>query len=284
MTDPFRIATRDELWSRGRLLESRISHGEAIHDDHGIVAIDASDRALLEACGRELERLREAMPDDGRVRLVATASSEEVFATMTITRGALSVVSSPEHAQRDDELLRSIGAIEPEGSPVDYRGIPIVWRNGSGSVLLHEAIGHAAEHDHEPIEWPEWLEVSMPLRMRRATFRDVPLRRMTTLIARQNNAPFELPPRRIEVLLVGGGAYEPLDQRVTIHVAAADLVDGNVIRRLPPFEIHETRSAVARAIAGAEGDPIRYPGVVCSREGQELVVGSFAPLMVTRFR
>ena len=33
--------------------------------------------------------------------------------------------------------------------------------------------------------------------------------------------------------------------------------------------------------ARQHGPPLRYPGVICSREGQELYVPSFAPLMVT---
>src|SRR5438067_1789349 len=44
----------------------------------------------------------------------------------------------------------------------------------------------------------------------------------------------------------------------------------------------EWREQIAASIAGAIGEPIHYPGVICSREGQELAVGSFAPVMVTR--
>src|ERR1051325_9591791 len=47
----FVIATRDELWLRGRLVESRLSHGEAIEDERGIVASDARDDALVAICG-----------------------------------------------------------------------------------------------------------------------------------------------------------------------------------------------------------------------------------------
>lgn len=284
MTGHFRIATRDELWLRGVLLESRQSHGEAHEDERGIIASDAFDKALMDRCGSELQRLREAMPAEGRVRLVATASTDEVSATMTIGLGGLSVVTSPEHARADYELLKgATGAPDARTTPID-KATPIVWRNGSASVLLHEAIGHPAEHEQAPLDWPSWLDVETPMRMRRETFRDVPLRRMTALVARQRNAPFELPFPRIEVLLIAGGAYEPLTEVVTLRVAAADLVDDSGTRRLAPFEIRETRAAVARACAGAEGDPIRYPGVVCSREGQELVVGSYAPVMVTRFQ
>ena len=286
----FRIATRDEIWQRGVLYESRLSHGEAIEDDRGITATDADDAALLDRCGHEITKLREAMPSEGRVRLVATATNEdEVATTMTITLGGMSVVTSAEHAAADFALLKaacraaSQAAVEPDnlrGRPT----FPLVWRNGSAAVLLHEAVGHALEHDQPDVTWPAWLSCDAPLRMRRATFRDVPLRRMTSVVVRQNGAPFELPFPRIEVLLVAGGSYEPLTETVTIQIAAADLVNESGTTRLSPFEIRESRSAIAEACIGAEGEPVRYPGVVCSREGQELVVGSFAPLLVTRFR
>lgn len=280
MTDTFRIATRDELWLRGRLVERRLSHGEAIEDEHGIRASDVRDDALVAICEREIERMHAVMPRDARVRLVATASRDEVASTMTIGLRGLSVVTSPEHAREDYELLRAIASIdaEPQGEPIDYRGIPMIWRNGSAAVLLHEAIGHAKEHDHAPIEWPSWLHVDVPLRLRRETFRDVPLLRMTTLAASGGQALLPVQ-NAIEILLVAGGSYEPLTQLVTLRIAAANYAG----RRLPPFEIRASRDDVARAIIGAEGETLRYPGVVCSREGQELVVGSFAPVMVTRF-
>lgn len=277
MTLPFRIATRDELWLRGRLVERRLLHGEAIQDDHGIIATDTRDDALVAICDHEMQRMHDAMPRDARVRLVATASTEEQSSTMTIGLRGLSIVTSPEHAAVDYALLREIASVEPSGVAIDYHGVPIVWRNGSAAVLLHEAIGHAKEHDHAPIDLPPWLHVDVPLRMRRATFSDVPLLRMTKLIARGGQAILPVP--SIEILLVAGGEYEPLTQTITLRIAAANF-DG---RRLPPFEIRESREAIARAIIGAEGEPLRYPGVVCSREGQELVVGSFAPVMVTLF-
>ena len=278
----FAIATRDELWSHGRLLESRLLHGEAIEDERGIVATDARDDALVDAAERELARLRDAMPRDARVRLVAEARSDEgVSATMTIRLGELSVVTTREYAFGDYELLKEV---PPSVAPPPRRRLPILWRGGSAAILLHEAIGHAAEENHPPIAWPSWFSVDLGLRLRRATFRDVPLRRMTNLVARQSDAPFELPDPRIDVFLVGGGGYEPLTETVTLHVAAAALIEGRTMTRVAPFTIVETRAAIARSLVGATGDPIRYPGVVCSREGQELVVGSHAPLMLTDFR
>ncbi len=283
----FAIATRDELWSQGRLLESRLQHGEAVEDEHGIVATDARDDALVDDAEAALARLREAMPRDARVRLVAEARSDEgVSATMTIRLGDLSVVTTPDHAAADYDLLWSAAATPPL-SKRELRSRtpkPILWRNGSAAILLHEAIGHAAEENHPPIDWPPWLSVDLGLRLRRATFRDVPLRRMSHLVARQTDAPFELPDDRIEVHLVAGGAYEPLTETVTLHVAAATQIEGGVGLPLAPFTLIETRAAIARSLLGATGDPIRYPGVVCSREGQELVVASHAPLMITAFR
>ena len=285
----FRIATRDELLWRGRVVESRLSHGEAIDDGDTITATDHRDEDLVSGCHTALAELRAAAAAvDARVRLVAEARNEDdvvsTSATMTIRLDALSVVTTPEHASRDYELLREVASIAPAGPPIAYRGVPVVWRNGSAAVLLHEAVGHASEHGHARLELPDWLEVDVPLRMRRATFRDVPLQRMTHVLARQTGAPFELPSTRIEVLLVGGGTYEPLTETISLQISAADFVDGADVRRLPPFELVETRAAVSRAFEGADGDTVRYPGVVCSREGQELVVDSAAPVVVTVFR
>jgi hypothetical protein len=69
---------------------------------------------------------------------------------------------------------------------------------------------------------------------------------------------------------------------VTLRIGVANLIEGDDVRPLAPFEFLRTRDEVARSIVGAIGEPVRYPGVICSREGQELVVGSYAPVMVTR--
>lgn len=265
----FRIATRDELWSNGRLLESRLSHGEAVRDELGILATDARHDDLVAICERELDRLRGAMPRDARVRLVADAGTDGITATMTIRRGGISIVTDAEHAAADDRLLLEClpraGTVATPAS-----GRPILWKNGTAAVLLHEAIGHPAEHGQPAIEWPSWLQVELGLRQRRATFRDVPLMRMAHVRVAQNGAPWEWPADPIEVELVTGGSYDPLTESVTLHVA------------VPRFEFRASRGDIARSLAGAFGAPLRYPGVICSREGQELVVPSFAPVMVTR--
>jgi len=278
----FVIATRDELWLLGQLVERRLSHGEAVEDERGIVATDTRDDSLVDDCDAEIARLRAHIVPGARVRLVAEATLEGVTGTMTVTIGGHSIVTTPEHIENDLRLLDAGSEDAGETIAFDGRECVKVWRHGTASVLLHEALGHPREHGHNELDWPSWLTVDVPMQARRATFRDVPLLRMTRVAAAQTDAPFELPDERIEILLIDGGSYEPLTESVTIRVAVADLVDAEGIHRLAPFEITRTRREVAASLLGATGDPIRYPGVICSREGQELVVGSYAPVMVTR--
>ena len=278
----FAIATRDELWSHGVLIESRLSHGVAIDDGIAITAIDSFDEELVRACEEAIRPLRDDVPFDANARLVASARRERGAvvreAAMTITIGGVSAVT------RDASRLRELLALQGRGG----RGNAVlIWRNGSGAVLLHEAIGHAAEHHAPPVAWPEWLTVhdeapgiatrdllrEPPATLRRESFRDVPLPRMTNLVARQHGAPFEAPAGAIEIQLVAGGSYDPLTDLVRIDVAVSSA---------GPFTIRNTRANIAASLIGAAGEPIEYPGVICSREGQELVVGSHAPVLVTR--
>jgi hypothetical protein len=263
------------------MIERRLSHGEAIETGGGIVASDKKDDALVRACETTMESLRGIVVPDARVRLVADATLDGVTSTATVTLGEHSVVTDPRFAADDVAFLRSLIARQAPASDLPENA-PIVWRNGTAAVLLHEAVGHAREHEHADAPMPRWLAVDSPLRLRRASFRDIPLRRMTTLTVRQHDAPFALDPCRIEVLLVDGGSYDPLTELVTVRVAVADFVDGTRSSPLPPFEIVRTRGEVLSSICGATGEPVRYPGVICSREGQELAVGSFAPVLVTR--
>lgn len=265
----FAHAVREELWSHGRRVESRLSHGQAVDEPDGsITATDARDESLVARAEEQLERLRAAMPPDALVRLVAEASTEGDTATMTVRRGTLSIVTTPEHVDTDLALLqvpRGLQHRPPRG--------PILWRNGTAAVLLHEAHGHPLEHHHSPLPLPEWLHVDVSLKQRRATFRDIPLLRMQHVHVAQTNAPFAIPAGAIEVTLIDSGAYEPLTERITIRVAASTV---------GPFVLEEHRAAIT--FLGAEGGPQRYPGVICSREGQELVVGSYAPTLLTGIR
>jgi hypothetical protein len=275
----YAVATLEELWSNDRLTERRLSHGEAREDERGIVAIDNRDDALVDACERAMNAARACCVAPNR-RILVEATRANVATIVVLRDGVHSLVTDPDNFDRDAALLRSIASRSVEAEP---ESLPIVWRNGSAAVLLHEAIGHALEYGHEPIAWPSWLEIDVPLASRRASFRDVPLQRMMHLVARQRGATLDVPRRRIDVLLLDGGAYEPLTQRVTLRVSAADLIDGENARGLPPFTITKTRSETAAALAGAAGESIRYPGVICSREGQELLVPSSAPDMLTVF-
>lgn len=276
-------------------MERRLSHGIARRDGGRIVANDAFDAELVRACDEELDALRDDVDDDARVRLVASARRVRGVvmreATMTITIDGVSIVS------RDAEFLRDRLARRDDirRHPSSLIVHPCVWRNGSAAVLLHEAIGHAAEHAAPPLAWPSWLSVhdepsfpfddeghearvadltrEPPSCMRRESFRDVPLRRMTNVVARQHGAPFELPESFVEIELVAGGSYDPLTDVVSIDVAVSSA---------GAFTWRRNRAEIAAELAGATGEPLRYPGVICSREGQELAVGSFAPVMITR--
>jgi hypothetical protein len=286
----FAIAARDELWINGSRVESRLSHGEAEDDEARIVAADTFDEELVHLCDESIAELRKSIVDDARMRLVASARRVRGViareATITTTIAGVSIVGA------DVAALR---ALLPTTRRHEWSGQPIVWRNGSASVLLHEAIGHAGEQEAAPVAWPDWLSVhdeppfavddcgndariadlmrERPSCLRRESFRDVPLRRMTNVIARQSGAPFEIPGDAIEVHLIAGGSYDPLTDLVTVDVAVSSA---------GMFTLRKTRAEIAASLAGASGEPIRYPGVICSREGQELVVGSAAPLMVTR--
>src|SRR5438552_27423 len=89
-----------------------------------------------------------------------------------------------------------------------------------------------------------------PAALRRESFRDAPLPRMTNLLIEQVHAPLEMPKRCVEIHLVAGGAYEPLTEMVTIHVAVSSI---------GPFTIRASRRTISRSLIGAAGNPIRYP-------------------------
>jgi hypothetical protein len=290
-------AVREELWSRGRLLESRLSHGEAYEDEHGIVATDERNDDCVAAAEQELDRLRAAMPEGFTVRLVAESGTEGTTGTITVRHGTLSVVTTPTSIEEDVALLRAIWSAEASPPLSDSVASArkranskaeaiasalhiapgsrpaLLWQNGSASVLLHELLGHPLEHGIAPLPLPPWLHVDIPLAMRRATFRDIPLLRMQHVRASQTNAPFDPPDGAVAITLLDGGAYDPLTGTVTLHIAASSI---------GAFTIREPRERFA--IIGARGEPARYPGVICSREGQELVVGSFAPVLHTELR
>jgi hypothetical protein len=271
----FAIVSRDESWTRGTMTESRLMHGTARQSGNSIEAVDTCDERLLQMCDDTLDVARAVVSAirDARIRMRVRATQEDgvenVETTITIGIGGLSIVTTPTDAQRDYELLMGLAGSKPVQRVAP---LPIVWQNGSAVVLLHEAIGHANEHGAPEVSWPSWLSVDAPIALRRETFRDVPLPRMTHLIARQSGAPFAVPRERIDVHLVAGGGYDPVTDVVTIHVSSSTA---------GPFTIRRTRTQIAASLVGASGEPVRYPGVICSREGQALYVASHAPLLVT---
>ncbi len=301
----FAIVTRDELWSLDRraALESRLIHGSAEQYGNVIDGRDDCDLELRELCEAEADRVREALAAlrEGRARAVVSArrtgNRVMLSATISITVLDLSIVTTFPHLASDYEMLVEMASVRPE-SAADVDSVPILWRNGSGAVLLHEAAGHAAEHAHPPLRWPTWLTTvdesddgsanllkgDAPRGLRRQSFSDVPLHRMTNVVVGNRGREVKLPRRRVEIRLVAGGRYEPLTETVTLSISAADLVEGSTTVRLRPFAITHPRAAIASALRGAAGPVRRYPGVICSKEGQELFVGSYAPDLLTEFR
>lgn len=346
----FAVVEREESWiipgdGRGpRLVTRREGHGQAItRTGSDGVRIEATDHPPASAAtaaqiatarhafetglADELESLPFAasrLDASSPIRLTLRGSASVVrrdevettrtslFITASIrARGVeASIVTSPRFLL--DDIGTLVAAVAPPcPSRIDPRLYPIVWRRGTAAVLMHEAIGHAAEHNASPVAWPHWLRVDdvpdvdggarmggiddtgasilpveltaggRPSARRRASFSDLPIVRMTNVVVRQKGAPWLEPLPRIEVSLVGGGRYDPLTDRVTIGVVAADLVSDTARQALQPFALSETREAIAKRLAGAGGEPQRYPGVICSSEGQELVVGSFSADVVT---
>lgn len=307
----FAIATCEELWSidHNELLQRRVIHG--FLEEHGdeIDADDRADEELIARAEAQLDAARSAIEtlERGGARLVASSRSTSAVVDecrIVVTIGGVSIVTSPRDVAADAEALRILAAIPAEARLEHYRRIPILWKRGSASVLLHEAAGHAAEHGHAQLQWPDWLVVhdvpesvddtgarpnvadllrEPPRAMRRESFTHPALPRMSDVIVQHHSDDFELPAKRIEVRLLGGGLYEPLTETVTLAVAVADLVDGDRVQRLEPFAIEEKRQAIARSLRSARGLTERYPGVICSFEGQELFVGSSAPEVLTVF-
>src|SRR4051795_10706847 len=104
----FAIASRDELWLHGALIESRLMHGVAMQRGDSIEASDARDEQLVRACDSAIDEARATLGSfrDARVRIVVRAAqNDHVETTMTIGIGGVSVVTTPSNALADYELL-----------------------------------------------------------------------------------------------------------------------------------------------------------------------------------
>jgi hypothetical protein len=239
--------------------------------------------------------------------------SELVVTTATAHDHAhVSIVSTPRSLRADISRLAAILASRPtRHARVD--GLPLVWSGGSAALLLHEALGHPSERGASSVRWPKWLEVSdspglegighlaaddfgrpvshrdltrgeRPSALRRWSFRDTPIVRMSNLRVAGTGPPMPLPSPRVEIHLVEHGFWDPLAEEVTIRVSLAEIVDDEDRALLPRFTLRATRSELAARIEGWFGPETRYPGVICSDEGQALPVGSSAVGLVSRFR
>ncbi|MDQ3282677.1 MAG: hypothetical protein M3Q69_14845, partial [Acidobacteriota bacterium] len=103
----FAIATRDEVWLRGRLVEQRLSCGESFETERGFVATDARDETLIHACDAAMQQLRTCVRPDVRMRLVGEARLDGVTSTITATLGEHAIVTDAEHLDAHLALLWS---------------------------------------------------------------------------------------------------------------------------------------------------------------------------------
>lgn len=275
----FCAAVAEELWVGGTLVEKRLSCGEAVEQEGAIVARDRRDSSLIARCHEAIDAMRPLIDPRFRVRLLAEATPHELTTLILASSGEYAIASDPAHLAADLLLLAAAAAPEVRRTAHDITTLPFVWCNGSAAVLLHEAVAHPVEHGRATT-LPPWLRVDVPIEERRASFRDVPLQRMTAVNVRQVHAPFACGDARVEVMLVDGGSWDPLTDIVSVRVSFAELVAKDDRTPVEPFTITAPREEILASLRGAEGDPERYPGVICSREGQELFVSSRAPRIV----
>lgn len=181
---------------------------------------------------------------------------------------------------------------------------PIVFRNGSSATLMHELAGHRSEAAAQPADWPEWLSIvddpritpwasctpddtggfpgaadlksSPPASWRRFRVIDSPQPRMSTVVVScSSGSPWDPPPLRVEVDLVGQGSYDATTDRVGFTIFSGSLIsrEGTVPLQVPQhLEIHATE--LIGRVAGGRGAPREAPGVICGSHGTELPVGS----------
>jgi hypothetical protein len=239
---------------------------------------------------------RGSEPEEQTLQLVvASAPSRD--------HGHVSIVAAPESLARETRRLATLLSKPAAATSLDE--IPIAFVNGSAAVLMHEALGHPSERGAPHVAWPPWLVVAddpgtrslgylplddcgrpvarrdlmrgeRPSALRRWSFRDTPIVRMSNLCVSGSGSPVALPSRRVEVQLVDHGDWDPLTDEVSIRVSLAELVDGRDRGLLPRFTLRVSRRDLAARLAGWSGDAIAYPGVICSDEGQSLPVGSIA--------
>ncbi len=231
------------------------------------------------------------------------------FCTM---RGEGGTLVLPLSLDAPDLLFEALDLLEggPGGARADVHDLSLAWLRGTAAVLLHEAAGHPAEAGAPALRWPEWLRIvddpghaglgsmefddvgrlltvadlargERPAALRRESYRDEPLARMTNLVVGAAASSLSLPDPRIEALFLGGGRWDPATDLVAIRVIRARRVAGGIESPLAPFTWRAPRAAIPSLLAGGGGPTSSYPGVLCADEGQRIPVGSFAPAIVT---
>jgi hypothetical protein len=239
----------------------------------------------------------------------APKSDETSFCTL---RGAGGTLVLPLSLDAPDRLFEALDLLEGEtvGPRADLHALPIAWMRGTASVLAHEAAGHPAEAGAPSLAWPDWLTIAddpsreglasmefddagrwtepvdlsrgeRPSALRRESYRDEPILRMTNLVVAAGPHAPALPDPRLEVLLLGGGRWDPVTDVVSIRVLRARRVDGGVPSPVAPFVWRAPRPLIPSLLSGGGGEIAAYPGVLCADEGQRIPVGSFAATLVT---
>lgn len=247
---------------------------------------------------------RTAVPDGGAARRDTSR-----FCTV---RGEGGTLVLPLSVDAPDILLEALDLLESAATGVraDIHELPVAWLRGTAAVLFHEAIGHPAEAGAPPVRWPGWLRVvddpaasalvsaefddvgrpissadltrgERPAALRRESYRDEPLVRMTNLVVTAHAPAFALPDPRIDALLLGGGRWDPASDLVTIRVIRARRIADGVASPVTPFTWRAPRVAIPSLLGGGGGDVSAYPGVLCADEGQRIPVGSLAAPVVT---
>jgi hypothetical protein len=315
---------------RAELYEQRSDQGQALTvTRNGTLTIEASDDLtdrLTDAFTAPvnvgmgnppdpeplLNRIVLALPktEFAEIRIVSTQRYVESRTDREMLRDEIATVRIP---WKDRDLSITTNGTEAEThlamlrrrlevvetTEADLASCPVLWRGGSGAVLIHEALGHPAERGVFA-NWPAWLEVSdepssqlddtaqrvtariltrgqEPASLRREDFRAAPVRRMSMLMVTAKSSAERLPDPRIEIWIVAGGSYDPLNDSVDLFITLAHLVEGNRTRVLRPFRLSADRAEIPRRLLGAFSEPSIYPGVICGDEGQRLMVGSVAP-------
>jgi len=293
------IDASDTQQARG-MPESIAAHLAAPHLQAPGIVLDPDTHAgwrFHAIARRRVAAHRGGEADDGSAELViATAPTRD--------HGHVSIVTTPRSLAGEARRLAALLA-KPAAASTAIEALPLAFAGGSAAVLMHEALGHPSERGARHVAWPSWLEViddpgaqslgrlslddcgrpvtsreltrgERPSALRRWSFRDTPIVRMSNLRISGSGAPVALPSHRVDVQLVEHGSWDPLRDEVTLRVSLSELVTGRERALLPRFTLRLSRRDLAARLAGWFGETVPYPGVICSDEGQTLPVGSIA--------